>query len=413
MRNLNFNSVQSFAELRGHIPHGGMFAVKGKPHTFLAYAEERLRGYGSRLTKRALFTRPKDQEIHPDSATSYVGILDTVECIGKASAQSATTNHNTEVEGFGYRPLEAFGSLHLTNTPYANIEQYHQHKNSEEHIAAIEDALHHSGQLPEGESLLPGNRDLYGQVMRHGVNIGQPGYINHPDSGLQAGAFINDENKTVIIAFSGINGDKADAKEAFVHAGRNQYAAARDEVHALLESGHIPDGYKVVLAGHSLGTTLTQRIIHDALSNNKYPGRDISALNFEALQIAGDIDNYDPDAVPPHKCVNFNSVAGFSNYKVGKYGGGHVGGGYLKVPENAGRASDIVPEKVAGTGVVTKIPYAGRHFFNHWVGSVAEGVLREHVANDAPLEFVSTASPVKEQQPAAEQRPIPVNALEV
>lgn len=294
----------------------------------------------------------------------------------------------------GYQPIESFGSRTFINTPYDSLDDYKKAELTNGHVLKIEQGLKQKGLLNPDEQLIRDNHRLYEDTVQKGTNIAPNGMINHPTTGLQAGAFINHDSKTVLLGFAGFNFDKGELVEAFIKGGTSQYARVKEEVELLLKSKDIPEGYDITLTGHSMGSTITQRLIYDIKNNQELAKLPVRAINFDALPIAGSIPNYNPDIVMAEECINLNASDRISKYGRGNYGGGHVGGGYYKMEANMHTGMETVDGNTDSPSSIQFVNDVKNHRMIH----MAEGLFREHVINSKKLKFVSTRVEMKQEQ---------------
>ncbi|MBI1362972.1 MAG: hypothetical protein GC134_03215 [Proteobacteria bacterium] len=212
------------------------------------------------------------------------------------------------------------------------------------------------------------DKDLFNRV-----NIAQePGYINHPATGLQAVAVVEKESGQLIFGVPGMNGEKVEAVEAAIHLGKNQADVLYQEVLPVVKSAEHRDR-QVVLAGHSLGGSVVQHVGYHLANPTQSTARlDVQIYNFEGPAISTALKDYDPERVSPDRITNI-AVEGSQVAKWGtRFGGSHLGGEvhYLK--------------SSFGTGLKTMMR-------NHQMDSVADA-LAYHVHTGEEPQLVKEAN---------------------
>lgn len=401
---LRFLPLSNLSDFRNHHPQGALAQLDDPIH-LIRKLEKRVQIH-KMSTERGFQKAVRGELSMNESAVHKAhGLMDALGVIQAADRHhdAAYYEQNKALVPEGYVPIKSFGRYSFIPVTYTNSADY---KAACKNGRFVEDLEASARALYDDAPPEKFSKAMLKECKKM-TNIGTDGLINHPETGLQAGAFVNHERKSVIIGFSGLNFEPNEYRDALLTGGRRQFEAAHAEVKALLLSGEIPDDYEVVIAGHSMGAAISQRMIYAIKEDPELRQVDARAINFDAPQVGNQIEDYDPTRVKHHDCININFTKtigsiDFSRLPGRLYGGGHVGGGYYQMDSNFADKADIADFNEKGAELFSKTARVARGVVNHQMINGVETMVSKHLMTGKDVPFVETGQP-KERQKAAER----------
>ena len=390
---LKFIPVSNLTEVRKHHPQGAL-APQGDAITLARRLHQRMQVHKMGTEQGFERIAAGELAVNQQTLNKAHGLMDALGAIQMADRHQDTAfyDENKLVMPEGYEPMASFGTRRFLHVPYETNAAYQEGKNNGDFAERLEGQARERYALPESYDF---NKGAVKSAGRH-ANVGSEGIINHPETGLQAGAFINHERKSVVIGFAGLNFEGNEMSDALITGGKRQYEAVQQEIKDLLQSGEIPDDYEVVFSGHSMGAAISQRAIYDVKQDPELRHVNARAINFDAPQVGNQIKDFDPACVKPEECinVNFTSTMGridFSKLPGNLYGGGHVGGGFYEMDVNFEGKEDIADLTADGKDKLgTKLKIA-RGMVNHQMINGVEALVSKHVMTGKDIPYVQTA----------------------
>lgn len=391
---LEFIPISNLTEARKYHPQGAL-APQGDALTLARKLHQRMQVH--KLGTEAGFERIAAGELAMNTQTlnKAHGLMDALGAIQMADRHQDTAfyDDNKIVMPEGYEPIKSFGTRRFLHVPYENAAAYQEGRKNGDFAERLENQARDRYALPENYAF---DKRAVKSAGRH-ANIGSEGLINHPETGLQAGAFINHERKAVVIGFAGLNFEGNEMGDALLSGGKRQYEAVQDEIKQLLLSGEIPEGYEVTFSGHSLGAAISQRAIYDVKNDPELRHVNARAINFDAPQVGNQIEGFDPARVTSEECININFTGtmgriDFSKLPGNLYGGGHVGGGFYEMDVNYANKADIADFTEKGEELyATKVKFA-RGMVNHQMVNGVEALVSKHMMTGKDIPYVQTVA---------------------
>ena len=402
---LRFIPVSNLTDVRSQHPQG-VLAPQGDTTILARRLHQRMQIHKMSTEQGFSQVAQGKATLNESAMLKAHGLMDALGVIQAADRHLDTAYYeqNKALLPEGYEPIESFGTRNFIPVTYENTEAYK---------AARKDGSY-------TEDLQQSTRELYNEAppekFSKGVlkechkvaNIGTPGLINHPDTGLQAGAFINHERKSAVIGFAGLNFEPNEFRDAILNGGKRQFEAAQQEVKDLLLSGEIPEDYEVTICGHSMGAAISQRMIYAIKEDPELRHVDARAVNFDAPQVCNLIEDYEPSRVKRHECININFTKTIGSLDFSKlpgrfYGGGHVGGGFYQMESNFADKAELADFNTKGSELFSTTGRVARGLVNHQMINGVETMVSKHLMTGKEVPFVETGTPkvkeVKEREP--------------
>lgn len=294
--------------------------------------------------------------------------------------------YNPENEGFGINSITENGSsghhpfISNTNLEYVNgfgkntlisvpMEQEHFNRlKHKEFLDIARSAAREQGILEISDKELWERANIATEI----------GHINHPATGLQAVAAIDQDTNQLIIGVAGMNGEKLDGVDAIYSLGARQADILYDEaLHTVVSFEN--KQREIVLAGHSLGGSVVQHVGYKLKNPTQSTSMlDLSIVTFDAPAISWGIRDYDSQRMPSDKVLNIafegSVVAAWGT----QLGGSHVGGTvhYVRPAFNGGMDVNIRNHSI--DALMSSIAY-----------HVQTGELPKTIVQETPREAVS------------------------